>query len=286
MASGAIESFLKGSYPRVTIPAWLMEYIREIVDQEKNEVSWVMEVTDKGNYDYNIDAVFIPRQRVNGATTEFNAQDIMKLLEEEPTFKPEKWRGWGHSHVNFGVTPSGQDRTMMMEFANTCDFFIGMIHNKKGDVFCWLIDNKREIFFKDVEVCVISEYQDEVAGLLKERVSILKVEEPPKTTKTTGSTTAVSQAVPTPFHHKGYQLTWTTKLVNGMTKSGYEIKGLFFPYPMYPGPDMAIAGYELYLEALGATGGPTEDEVPTAHQLEILDELEDYALEVANSSGF
>lgn len=293
MANSSIESFLKGSYPQVIIPAHLLEYIQEIVNQEKFEVSWVMEVTELENYSYMIDAVYIPRQRVNGATTEFDAKDIIKLMDEEPNFKPEKWRGWGHSHVNFGVTPSGQDKKMMLEFSSSCDFFVGMIHNKRGEMFCWVTDTKRGIFFKDVEVVVESEYEDEVRKLLKERVSELKVEPVVKTTTTTPTSNAtLSKAVPTPFNHKGYQVVWTAKMHNGISQSGYEVGGVFFPVSQYPGPDAAIEGYEFLLTKLltskigdAITVEEDVEEMPPAYKMEIYDELADFEAQVSRGGG-
>jgi hypothetical protein len=291
MASNSIESFLKGNSPIVFIATHLLEYIQEIVKHCKDEVSWVMEATDLGDDYYEIDAVYIPTQRVNGATTEFDSKDIIKLMKDEPNFKPEKWRGWGHSHVNFGVTPSGQDKKMMLEFASTCEFFIGMIHNKRGEMFCWLTDNKRGIFFKDIEVCVISEYSDEVKKLLKERVTELKVETPPVTRGATTTTTRAitttdskSTAVPTPFMHKGYKLLWTTQIHNGVSQCGYEIGGAFFPVSKYNGPDAAIEGYEQVLQTILSRSYNdvlAEDTMPPAYQMEILDELDDFEAEVS-----
>lgn len=294
MADCTVESFLKNSYPRVIIQANLLEYIREIVDQCKDEVSWIMEVTDLGNYDYEIESVFIPRQRVNGATTEFNADDIMHLMTNETTFDPDKWRGWGHSHVNMGVTPSGQDKKQMEEFANDCDFFIGMIHNKKGDMFCWMVDSKRGLFFKNVEVAIVSEYENEISELLKERVSKL-VNTPKETVKyspTPSSTASTTAKNFIPFKMRGYTLCFCTKLVNQQIQYGYDVEGVFYPTTLYPTADSAINAYERLITDMMSSKNDgsfkkfmedSQAETPPLHEMEINYELEDYNRSIAET---
>ena len=286
MASNSIEGFLKGSYPLVVIPAHLLEYIREIVEQCPDEVSWVMEVTEKENYTYEIDAVYIPRQKVHGTTTEFDAEDILHLMDNEPEFKPEKWRGWGHSHVNMGTTPSGQDKTTMMEFAKDCEFFVGMIHNKKGDVFCWVVDNTRNIFFKDVTVEVYTEYEDEIKKLLKERVS--KLVETPKTKEVSGfvphTTTTNSKTVP--FDCLGHKVEWVTQMYEGISQSGFKIKGVFFPSKTHYNAYTAVMAYEALRKDSQKLFEDQIDTLPSAHQMEIFDELEDFERDFAGHSTF
>lgn len=292
MANSTIKSFLKQSYPRVIIPANLLEYIREIVAQCEDEVSWVMEVTELKNYDYEIESVFIPRQKVHSVTTEFDASDIAHLMENEPTFNPEKWRGWGHSHVNMPVKPSSQDEKQMIEFANECDFFIGMIHNKDGEIFCWVVDSKRQIFVSDVEVCVVSEYKSEVQQLLKERVGKL-VENSHKrygtsstTTNAPKSTSSLSQSY-VPFIMRGYSVCYGTKVINDMNQFGYEVEGVFFPISLYPSAELAIKGYEkIIVDSISDKSFEEmmEDEMPPLHELDINDELEDYNRSIADTS--
>jgi hypothetical protein len=303
MASNSIEQYLDNSQPLVCISAECMEYIREIVDQCPDEVSWVMEVTELDNFIYEIDAVYLPRQKVNGATTEFDAEDIAHLLDNEPTFDPAKWRGWGHSHVNMGVTPSGQDKKMMQEFAKDCEFFVGMIHNKKGEVFCWVVDNTRKLFIRDVEVQIISKYENEIKDLLKKRVS--KLVEPPKTetkgayagtgsyngyTSTTPATKpAATDAGKTnyvPFYCLGREVCFAQKLHNGTSKFGFEIGGMFFPSSEFPTAHEAVVGYEKLLKLFEEDKWEEIEPVPPVHQMDIYDELEDYNRDVRSKSTF
>ena len=66
----------------------------------------------------------------------------------------------GHSHVNMGVGPSGQDDSMILEF-KTRDFFIRGIFNKKGDIKMDIYDFKNNIKYLDVNPEFESDITDE-----------------------------------------------------------------------------------------------------------------------------
>lgn len=157
-----------------------LKYIQKIVDHYPKEISWVYHVTNRGNIYYVGDKVFIPPQKCTGATTEFEATDIWDMIQSEPDFDRKLWRGWGHSHVSMGVTPSGQDRSMMLEFSKSCDFFLGTIHNKRGDMLAWITDTKSNKFYQSVDVYVTDEEVDkeleEIKALCEKRVGELKYE--------------------------------------------------------------------------------------------------------------
>lgn len=270
MANCSIVDFLDVSHPEVRISQEMMAYIEEIVRQSVDEVSWVMEVVEKDNFVYEVEGVYIPTQKVHATTTEFTGEDIMKLCEEEPEFSPEKWRGWGHSHVNMSVSPSGQDESQMLDFAKACDdFFVGMIHNKQGQFFCWLVDHKRKILFKDVYVNVISQYKEEIKKLLKDRVSKLQYQQKAGFHKNNhqnwgngyggyngNSYNPSGNLPPTTSLLDTTEQKFQTKIGNTIVKhvrkatkdsvtsvNGYEIEGVFYPQSTYLNPYLALKAH-------------------------------------------
>ena len=60
-------------------------------------------------------------------------------------------RGWGHSHVNMGITPSGQDDNQMETFSeggHPC--FLRIIANKKGEFRIDLYDFQQGILYSNL----------------------------------------------------------------------------------------------------------------------------------------
>lgn len=113
--------------------------MRLYVELCQDEIGWLGYV-DKLENDtgYFVSDVFLVKQEVHGTTTELDPNGIMEhyssLTDEQQRTFVDKCRLWGHSHVNMGVTPSGQDDTQgkaLSEDAN--DFYIRLITNKKGD---------------------------------------------------------------------------------------------------------------------------------------------------------
>lgn len=181
-----IELLDMDKYPLVHIKKDTLDYINEIVSVCDEEVSWIFHVERDGRNYHIGDKVFIPNQRVHATTTEFEADDIITMLQQEPEFNHQLWRGWGHSHVKMPVNPSAQDRDTMIEFAGSCPFFLGMIHNKNGNIYSWIVDVDANSFYLDVPITVegSNPFKEEVEGLVKDRVKPLKDE-----TKTTTTTT-------------------------------------------------------------------------------------------------
>lgn len=99
------------------------------------EVGWlgVVEVTTEG---YHIKEVYFPNQTVSATETDIGAEAFGDILPQvyADGYSDEQLRYWGHSHVNMGVTPSGQDESQVAEFLDSgCEFFIRGIYNKSGD---------------------------------------------------------------------------------------------------------------------------------------------------------
>lgn len=87
-----------------------------------------------------VDDMYLFEQEVHSTTTEITPEGLADfaeaLLKQENGF--EIWNNikvWGHSHVNMGVSPSGQDNQQMEKFVEGGhDWFIRIIANKKGDI--------------------------------------------------------------------------------------------------------------------------------------------------------
>jgi len=88
---------------------------------------------------YYVTDVELFKQNASAATTEIQPETLSSFAEEllMRDNGMELWnslRLWGHSHVNMGVTPSGQDDSQMKVFSTNTDYFIRVIGNKAGEM--------------------------------------------------------------------------------------------------------------------------------------------------------
>ena len=116
--------------PVIFMTEEVSEDIAAIVKLVNDEVGWyccVRKIPNTENYMlYN---TLVPAQEVNGATCELTAKgqsDMMiKMMNDGQDELLNDMKFWGHSHVNMGVSPSGQDDTQIRELCNNSDdFFI------------------------------------------------------------------------------------------------------------------------------------------------------------------
>lgn len=85
-----------------------------IAKNPKNEISWYGSVIEDPEGHFIIDDIFVPEQVCSAATTRATDEGFSKLFEEmkatqDGQDKLGRLYYWGHSHVNMGVSPSGQD---------------------------------------------------------------------------------------------------------------------------------------------------------------------------------
>lgn len=150
-------SIIEFKRPTVYIHQDALNKINVIIDNGgKDEVGWLA-TAQKIDTNYLIKEVFIPKQDVHATTTEINVDGLGELMtelledKEHGLDRYNDLRCWGHSHVNMGVTPSGQDESQMKLFSdNKCDWFIRMIGNKKGELKVDIFDYKNGIQLTDV----------------------------------------------------------------------------------------------------------------------------------------
>lgn len=144
--------------PYIGISTKALAQMKHYVEGCVDEIGWfftVQQDTQNKRVLYIKECLLFP-QEVHATTTEINGEKLTQfatdLLSQEGGM--DIWnelRGWGHSHVNMGVTPSGQDDTQMEFFARAGQpFFVRCIANKKGDIKFDLYDYESGVSFIDV----------------------------------------------------------------------------------------------------------------------------------------
>lgn len=120
---------------QLQIKPYLIDEIKEYVKQSRDEIGGLGTIIfDDKSGDATLESLYMVKQKVHAATCELDPTDISRIMNE--SFQKED-KGqlifWWHSHVNMGVSPSGQDDTTMQQIgsAGQC---IAMIINKKGEV--------------------------------------------------------------------------------------------------------------------------------------------------------
>ena len=100
---------------------------------EYNELGMLGTVRKSGNV-FLIDRIFVPKQKVHGATCELTEDGLAELaaeiLQEDPDLM-EMLRFWGHFHLVNYTLPSAQDEDQMADFSHN-DWFIRGIFGKTG----------------------------------------------------------------------------------------------------------------------------------------------------------
>lgn len=145
--------------PRIVIAPEALAKMQLYVDQCNDEIGWLgtadLYADDDGRV-IVIEDTFLPKQEVHSTTTELTPEGLEEIAMELLS-KPDgdkiwnRMRMWGHSHVNMGTSPSGQDDKQMKEFSNIGhDWFVRLIANKKGDIRVDFYDYKMGITILDL----------------------------------------------------------------------------------------------------------------------------------------
>lgn len=154
--------------------AW--EKIRHLIAVCEKEVGWLGYVEMLGD-DYYITEIFVPAQRVHGAETDISPSAMADLALElmDRDMDPGKLFYWGHSHVNMGVGPSGQDESQIEEFLESCPLFIRGIYNKKGASKVDIYDVPNNTIYQTVEnepISILTQAEiDELDAIIKKNVT-------------------------------------------------------------------------------------------------------------------
>lgn len=115
---GITVSFPHDPIVRFTPDAWADLFY--ITSKVKTEVGMLGTLTQVQEYEFLVDRIFLPRQEVNGATTEMQIEHVGLFVEEllaQPDGEEirERLGFWAHSHASMGLTASNQDQKMLEE---------------------------------------------------------------------------------------------------------------------------------------------------------------------------
>lgn len=146
-----------------------------IVANNSQEVGWLGTVKREDNV-FTIDNIFIPAQEVSSVETLIDHNAMTALWEEifSSGGDPSTLFYWGHSHVNMGVSPSGQDEYQVRRFLRGCPVFLRSIHNKAGAIKMDVYDLENRIVSQCVPTSIAYELENEqckhLDALIKQNV--------------------------------------------------------------------------------------------------------------------
>lgn len=172
---------VKELVPTIFIDSEAITKMGLYVEECEDEIGWLGTVSQHGR-NFLIEDVFLFEQDVHATTTEITPEGLTEFAEELLAKEDgmEVWnklKMWGHSHVNMGLTPSGQDDSQMETFKEGGhDWFIRLIANKKGELKIDIYDYKAGVAYLDMPWCVnpsaeerkIEEHIEELYALLDE----------------------------------------------------------------------------------------------------------------------
>lgn len=161
------------------------------------EIGWLGKV-QREDMAFIIHDVYLFKQQVHATTCEISPEGLSDFAMEVLTTDPENGmdivnnlRLWGHSHVNMGVSPSGQDNTQVEGFKENNPFFVRVIANKSGEMEFAIYDFENAITYKNVKWREYRYNEHELQEQIKAEIA-LKVSEitytVPKATYEYGST--------------------------------------------------------------------------------------------------
>lgn len=167
---------------RVVVMPTALQTMQLIVQLSDKEVGWLGRVREIENILVLTD-IYLFHQEVAHTTCEITAAGLtefaMELLEQPGGDEVyNEVRLWGHSHVNMGVSPSGQDEKQMGVFETSGHpWFLRCIANKKGDMQFTLFDFDSGIIVEDMpwEVYMPTPVglEEQIAAELKAKVKPL-----------------------------------------------------------------------------------------------------------------
>jgi hypothetical protein len=146
---------LLSSVPYILIQPQALHKMFQYVSGCSDEIGWMGTAYREGR-EIIIDNVFLFDQEVHATTTEITPDGLsdfaMELMQQPDGV--DIWNNlkmWGHSHVNMGITPSGQDDKQMETFKEGGhDWFIRLIANKKGELKIDLYDYATGVIYLDL----------------------------------------------------------------------------------------------------------------------------------------
>ena len=148
--------------PTVYIDAEAYLKILLYVRNTSTEIAWhgTVERSLEDNI-YYIKNVFLYPQKIAAATVQTDQDKYQNWLTDLDDDTYNKLRFQGHSHVNFGVTPSGTDLSYydsMLQVLPNSDYYTFMIINKSGNMTFLIYDLAANMIYEtqDIDFKIIS----------------------------------------------------------------------------------------------------------------------------------
>ena len=185
-------TFLDNRYELYILPQ-AKEKMELYCDLSTDEIGWLAYVERFEGVGFLITDCILLKQEVHATTTEINPEALLEFWNNTPVEKQVNIKLWGHSHVNMGVTPSGQDDSQMNYFEDGNPWFIRLITNKKREYHIDIFDyaNGIKVHMDQADLKIYnpgaSDLRKQIEEEIKEKVS--KKTYKPVTTVTTGSST-------------------------------------------------------------------------------------------------
>lgn len=131
------------------------------------EIAWhgTVEKLEDGNY--IITDILVYPQEIAGATVTSNDDKYPMWLMQQPDEIFNKLRFQGHSHVNFGATPSATDLALYNNMLQSLDensennFYIFFILNKKSDFWVQIYDLSENLVYEKTDINVEIVFNDD-----------------------------------------------------------------------------------------------------------------------------
>lgn len=170
--------------PVVYFTADALNTIEYVVDACPYEIAWLglvdtLENDEDEGEAYLIHRIYIPEQRVTGATVDVEPDAMLKLYEEiiEDGQDPDTLRYHGHSHVKMGIHPSGTDQEHIADFLEHASLFIREIRNKQRANRIDVFDKRNGVVHNMVQwanydMLRPDDFYDRIEALLDERLTI------------------------------------------------------------------------------------------------------------------
>lgn len=122
---------------------------------------------------YYIKDVFLYPQKVTGATVQTDQAQYNQWLENLDDDTYNQLRFQGHSHVNFGTSPSGTDLQYYNDILQVLprnDYYIFMIINKSGDLTLFIYDLATNLIYEtnDIDIKITTRTSTDLLKEIKQ----------------------------------------------------------------------------------------------------------------------
>lgn len=142
----------------------MMLYVRDT----ETEIAWHGTVTrDSEDNSYYIHDVFLYPQKLTAATVQTDQDKYNEWIMQLDDDTHNTMRFQGHSHVNFGVSPSGTDLQFYNDILQVLpknDYYIFTIINKKGDTSWFIYDLEKNTIYdtNDIDIQVYNNTDSDI----------------------------------------------------------------------------------------------------------------------------